>query len=211
MSRLEFDSVSDRIYSVGIDNCVLYLENIAVPWNGITNISASPYTEEMREFYIDGIQYLKYLPQVTYTATVEAFNAPSEFGPYYGKSQKAQGLYEQSLLRPEFGMCYRTLLGNDVEGDAYGYELHLIYQLSAMLSPLNNETINKSSAATSKIWNLRSRPIVAFERPRATHFMVDSTEADPDALVQLENYLYGTDTTSAAMPSPSTVFNILNV
>ena len=95
--------------------------------------------------------------------------------------------------RKKFGMSYRTLIGNDVVGQNYGYKLHLVYGAQVSPSEKNRETVNDSPNATSMSWSLTTTPVdVPGYKPTA-HMVIDSTETDKAKLAAFEDIIYGKD------------------
>ena len=108
--------------------------------------------------------------------------------------------------RKPFGLSYRTKLGNDVEGEEYGYKLHLVYGCLAAPSERAYATINDSPEAITFSWTITTTPApVTGYKPTAL-IVVDSTVVDPDDLATLETALYGDATTGVAhLPTPDAV------
>ncbi len=107
--------------------------------------------------------------------------------------------------RSVFGMCYKTVLGNDVAGEAYGYKLHMIYGCQASPSEKAYSTINDSPEANTFSWELTTTPVnVEGLKPTAL-VVIDSTKADKAKLAALEAILYGSETEEARLPLPDEI------
>ena len=63
--------------------------------------------------------------------------------------------------RKMFGLCYRTRLGNDVEGDGFAFKLHLVYGCVASPSEKAYNTVNDSPEAITFSWSISSTPTTA--------------------------------------------------
>ncbi len=114
--------------------------------------------------------------------------------------------------RAVFGLSWRTMLGNDVLGNAYGYKLHLAYGLLAAPSEKSNASINDSPEAVTFNWDLTSTPEVPAGYLASSKVTVDSTLATAPELALLEAALYGTDPTPAArLPHIAEVITLLTV
>src|SRR5690606_5709355 len=112
--------------------------------------------------------------------------------------------------RKAFGLCYRTKLGNDLEGDDYGYKLHLIYGAKAAPSEKGYETINDSPDAITFSWDITTPPVpVTGFKPTAS-LVVDSTKVAPEKLSALEEILYGSEEEDARLPLPDEVLSIIS-
>lgn len=204
MSKLVWDQTGERLYETGVKNGVLYpiqtggLYTKGVPWNGLTAVTESPSGAEATALYADDIKYLSLISAEEFGATIEAYTYPEEFGECDGSAAIATGVYVGQQKRKTFGLSYRTVLGNDVDNNDYGYKLHLIYGALAAPSEKGYSTINDSPDAITFSWEVTTTPVnVAGFKPTAS-VTIDSTKADPEKLKELEAILYGTDHTLLA-------------
>lgn len=204
MSRLVWDADSKRLYETGVRQGVLYVkaDNGTYPkgvaWNGLTAVTESPSGAESTPLYADDIKYLDLRSAEEFGATVEAYTYPDEFAECDGSAQLAEGVMIGQQTRKAFGLCYRTVIGNDVKGEDYGYKLHLIYGATAAPSEKSYATINDSPEAITFSWELSTAPVnVAGFKPTAS-LTIDSTKVDAEKLQALEAILYGSDATGAA-------------
>ena len=111
--------------------------------------------------------------------------------------------------RKVFGLAYRTLLGNDVDGNDHGYKLHLVYGCLAAPSENNHSTVNDSPEAGTMSWSVSTTPVeVADAKPTAT-VTIDSTKADKTKLKKLEDMLYGTEQAESKLPLPAEVITLM--
>lgn len=204
--RLVWDKTGEKTYETGVDRGVLYpiqtggLYNKGVAWNGLTGVTESPSGAEATAIYADNIKYLSLTSAEEFGATVEAYTYPDEFAECDGSASIATGVYIGQQTRKTFGLCYRTVYGNDVDGNDHGYKLHLIYGCQASPSEKGYTTINDSPEAITFSWELTTTPVnVTGYKPTAC-ITIDSTKADPTKLAALEEILYGKD----GSPEPST-------
>lgn len=211
MSKLKWDEVGERVFETGVDHGVLYIPGVTgvydngVAWNGLTTVTESPSGAETSPQYADNIMYLNLVSAEQFGATVEAFTYPDEFGQFDGTAAPEPGVYLGQQARKSFGLAYRTLVGNDLEGTDYGYKLNLIYGAQAAPSEKAHATVNDSPEAVTFSWELTTTPVnvgtiggVTY-KPTAS-LVVDSTKVNPDALADLELILYGADATEAPDP-----------
>ena len=204
MSKLKWDQTGERMYETGIDHGVLYPLNTmtktydnGVAWNGLTSVQETPSGAESNPLYADNIKYLDLRSAEEFGATVEAYMYPDEFAVLDGSASLAAGVTIGQQKRGVFGMCYRSRYGNDVEGDDYGYKLHLIYGATAAPSERQYETVNNNPDAIQFSWELTTTP-VAVEGYKPTAIVtIDSTKAKPENLARLEAILYGQDASEA--------------
>ena len=132
MSKLTWDATGERLYETGVKNGVLYVMGAegaygtGVAWNGLTAVTESPSGAEPTPLYADDIKYLNLMSNEEFGATIEAYTYPEEFGECDGSASLAKGVSLGQQARKTFGLCYRTTIGNDVDGNDHGYKLHLM-------------------------------------------------------------------------------------
>jgi hypothetical protein len=199
MSKLVWDKTGERLYETGVKNGVLYVKDDkgaypkGVAWNGLINVSESPSGAEATALYADDIKYLNLVSTEEFGATIEAYTYPEEFAACNGEAELAPGVSIGQQKRKEFGFCYRTAIGNDVDGTDHGYKLHLIYNALAAPSEKAYATINDSPEAITFSWELTTTPVaVAGFKPTAC-ITIDSTKIDAAKLTALEAILYGSE------------------
>jgi hypothetical protein len=211
MAPLTWDEIGDRLYEVGVDHGVLYLPdaagvyNTGVAWNGLTTVTESPSGAESNPQYADNIKYLNLISAEEFGATIEAFTYPEEFAECDGTELPAPGVAVGQQGRKTFGLSYRTKVGNDIEGDALGYKLHLVYGCQAAPSEKAYATINDSPEAIAFSWEVTSTPVPVTDRKPTSLIVVDSTVVDDADLTALEDLLYGKASVEAALPTPDAV------
>lgn len=210
MSKLIWDQTGERLYETGVKMGVLYPQVSGaypkgVAWNGLTAVTESPSGAEASPFYADDIKYLNLMSAEEFGATVEAYMYPDEFGACNGEGSLADGVTIGQQTRQAFGMCYRTILGNDTENDAYGYKIHIIYGALAAPSEKAYATVNESPEPITLSWELSTTPVaVAGHKPTAT-LTIDSTKVDAEKLAALEAVLYGGEDSEARLPLPDEI------
>lgn len=207
MAKLVWDKTGERYYETGVRNGVLYPIQTdgkytkGVAWNGLSGVTESPSGAEASPIYADDIKYLNLMSAEEFGATVEAYTYPPEFSECDGSAEVADGVYAGQQQRKIFGLCYRTVLGNDVSSNDYGYKLHLVYGAQASPSEKAYATVNDSPEAITFSWELTTTPVeitalVDGKKLKPTACLtIDSTKADKTKLAALENILYGKDPT----------------
>lgn len=212
---IEWDKSGERFYETGTKMGVLFPMDDdgeygdGVAWNGLISVSESPSGAEPSDLYADDIKYLSMMSSEDFGATIEAYSSPEEFDECDGTVQAVAGLKLGQQKRRKFGFAYRTVLGDDIKGNDYGYIVHLIYNCLASPSEKAYSTINDSPEAITFSWELSTTPIPFSDedhkefKPTA-HLEIDSTKADEDLLAAFEQILYGkaatTDPEAAAVP-----------
>lgn len=202
MSKIVWDKTGERYYETGVKQGVLYPQStggtypLGVAWNGLTAVTESPSGAEATPLYADDIKYLNLLSTEEFGATIEAYTYPDEFAECDGSAELAKGVTIGQQKRKAFGLCYRTILGNDVDNDEYGYKLHIIYGALAAPSEKAYATVNDSPEAVTFSWEVTTTPVsVTGAKPTAS-ITIDSTKANPEKLKALEEILYGKDPTN---------------
>ena len=157
------------------------------------------------------MKYLGLVGAEKFGATVEAYTYPDEFAECDGSVELVKGATIAQQNRKVFGMVYRTVIGNDVDGNEHGYKLHLIYGATAAPSEKAYNTINEDPEAITFSWELSTTPVnVTGHKPTAS-LTIDSTKADPTKLAELEKILFGDTETEPRLPLPDEIAQLLNV
>lgn len=217
MSKLVWDQFGKRLYETGVDHGVLYpiqtggVYPKGVAWNGLTAVTENPSGADVNDIYADNMKYLGLVGAEKFGATVEAYTYPDEFAECDGSVELVKGATIGQQNRKVFGMVYRTVIGNDVDGNEHGYKLHLIYGATAAPSEKAYNTINEDPEAITFSWELSTTPVnVTGHKPTAS-LTIDSTKADPTKLAELEKILFGDTETEPRLPLPDEIAQLLNV
>lgn len=216
MAKLVWDNTGERFYETGVDRGVLYPLSEAgkyekgVAWNGLTAVTESPSGAEPTALYADNIKYLSLMSTEEFGATIEAYTYPDEFAQCDGSADLVAGVTLGQQARKTFGLCYRTKIGNDTDGDEHGYKLHLLYGCQASPSEKGYQTINDSPEAITFSWEVTTTPVnVDGFKPTAC-VTIDSRKADKAKLEALEKILYGgDDLAEPRMPMPSELATLM--
>ena len=211
MTEIQWDTTGEKVFETGVDHGVLYIPDndgnydTGVAWNGLTTVTESPSGAESNPQYADNIKYLNLLSAEEFGATIEAFTYPDEFGKYNGEAQPAPGVYLGQQNRGTFGLSYRTLKGNDLQGTDFGYKLHLVWNCDAAPSEKAYATVNDSPEAITFSWEISTTKVavgvVDGKRYNPVASMtIDSTKVQADELAALEAILYGTTADATAEP-----------
>jgi hypothetical protein len=215
MSKLVWDKTGERYYETGVNQGVLYpqAENGTYPkgvaWNGLISVTESPSGAEATPLYADNIKYLNLMSAEEFGATIEAYTYPDEFAQCDGSAEIATGVMIGQQNRKAFGLSYKTVLGNDADGNDYGYKLHLIYGALAAPSEKGYSTINDSPEAITFSWEITTTPVsVTGFKPTAS-ITIDSTKVDATKLEALEDILYGTANADPYLPLPDEIAALL--
>lgn len=199
MSKIVWDQVGQHLYETGTDRGVVYPadSNGAYPkgygWNGLTGYTESPSGADETALYADNIKYLSLRSAEEFGATITAYSYPDEFARLDGSASPTAGVTLYQQARSSFGLCVRTLIGNDIETNDHGYKLHLVYGLTASPSERAYSTVNDSPEAIEFSWELKSIPVTVANYKPTSVITIDSTKVDARKLAALEDILYGVD------------------
>lgn len=214
MPALVWDVVGDRYYETGVDHGVLYIPDATgvyaegVAWNGLTSVSETPSGAEATAQYADNIKYLNLISVEEFGATIEAFTYPEEWAQFDGLGVPEPGVFVGQQPRKTFGLSYRTRIGNDLEGDSYGYKLHLVYGCIASPSEKAYNTINDSPEAITFSWEISTTPVPVSGFNPTSLIVIDSGIVEAADLTTLEAALYGDATETAHLPLPDEVIGM---
>ena len=212
---LVWDQTGEKLYETGVQKGVLYVqENGAYPkgvaWNGLTAVTESPSGAEPTALYADDIKYLNLMSNEEFGATIEAYMYPDEFGVCDGSASLTEGVSIGQQARKAFGLCYRTTVGNDTDGNEHGYKLHLIYGALAAPSEKAYATINDSPEAITFSWELTTTPVAVTGHKPTACLTIDSTKVSEAAMKAIEDALYGSGSKEAYLPLPDEIKSIID-
>ena len=214
MAILTWDKTGERYYETGVDKVALYVqENGAYPkgvaWNGVTAITESPSGAEPTPLYADNIKYLNLMSAEELGLSIEAYQSPEEFDVCDGTASPVAGLNIGQQDRKTFGLAYRTLIGNDTQGNNHGYALHLVYGCLAAPSEKAYNTVNDSPEAATLSWEISTTPVAVTGYKPTASLTIDSTKVDKTKLAALEAVLFGSAEGEANLPLPDAVITML--
>lgn len=215
MAKLVFDELGKRFYETGVSNAVLYPQADdgsypkGVAWNGITAANESPSGAESNDQYADNIVYLSLTGAEKFEGTIEAFSSPAEFDECDGMKELSKGLTVSQQTRKPFGFAYKSILGNDIKGNDYGYKLHIWYGCKAAPSERSHTTVNDSPEPQNPSWTVSSTPIAVPGAKPSSVLTFNSTTTPADKLKKIEDILYGTNEADARLPLPSEIIELL--
>lgn len=221
MAALVWDKSGEHFYETGVKNGVLYPYDSSktgegehpygpgVAWNGLSSVTESPDGAEETAIYADDTKYLSLRSIEEFGGTIEAYTYPEEFAACDGSVSLMKGVVIGQQKRQRFGLCYRTVVGNDTDGDSLGYKLHLIYGCTASPSERAYETVNDSPEAITFSWEFETVPVAVTNHMNTSIVTVDSTKIDAEKMKKLEDALYGTSSAEPYLPLPDEVATLL--
>lgn len=219
MAKLVWDADAQRLYETGTSKGALYPRDDdgtyknGVAWNGLTGVTESPSGAEPTDLWADNMKYLTMRSAEDLGATVTAYTYPEEFEQCDGSASLTKGMTIGQQARRSFGLCYQTVVGNDVTGNDYGYKIHILYGCTASPSERAYQTINDSPEAIEFSWELTTVPVSVEGYKPTSIVTIDSTQFKDESakanLEKLENILYGTEDVEPRLPLPDEIRQIL--
>lgn len=215
MARLIWDEVGQRFFETGVKNGVLYVQDNdgsyknGVVWNGLTAVTESPSGAEETPLYADDVKYLTLRSAEEFGATVEAYTYPEEFEQCDGSASIASGVTIGQQARRAFGLCYRTSVGNDIQGQNFSYKLHLIYGCTVAPSEKSYSTINDNPEAITFSWELSTVPVPVEGFSPTASLVIDASKVDEGKMELLENALFGDESNEAKLLLPNEIMELL--
>lgn len=222
MSKIVWDKTGERFYETGCDHGVLFpcetggAYGKGVAWNGLISVTESPSGAEASPIYADNIKYANLISNEEFGATIEAYTYPDEFAECDGSVALTAGMYAGQQSRKTFGLAYRTVYGNDVDLNDYGYKLHLIYGCVAAPSERAYNSINDSPEANTFSWEISTTPVdiattINGKTLKPTSILTfDSTKFSKEFMTKLEDMLYGTESDEPKLPLPDEILAFVN-
>ncbi len=218
--RIEWDKDGERFYETGVDRGVLYKQKSDATydngeaWNGLTGVTESPSGAEPTDIWADNMKYLTLRSPEDYAATVTCYTYPDGWKECDGRRDIIPGVTIGQQKRSRFGMTWRTLIGNDIDGDDHGYKIHIVWNATASVSERAYQTESDSPEAIEFSWDVDTIPssaVPAGMKPTAcvtidtTKLSLGTNGTDTSKLAALESALYGAD---PYLPTPAAVITM---
>lgn len=230
MVKLVWDQINNRTYELGVDRGVLYPSGkTGYAWAGLVSVQEIYTGIEADSKYFDGQKYRTYVGKGDFKLKVTSVGTPEALKRAEGIHEHGKGLYVTMQKKEMFGLTYRTLIGNDIRGEDYGYKIHIVYNCIATITGLSTSTITNDVPNVTKTWDLISVPYRAREYAYfrsggdqtnieyvkmvynpVSHLVVDTQAVGPSGIRYLEETLYGTDKTDPHLPKPAEVLELIS-
>lgn len=216
MTEITWDGTGEKVWETGVDRGVLYRQDSGgdyangYAWNGLTAVTESPSGAEASKQYADNIVYANLVSAEEYGGTIEAFTYPQQFAECDGTATPQVGVSVGQQTRKPFGLSYRTLIGNDIDGQDHGYKIHLMYGALAAPSEKAHNTVNESPELVTFSWEVSTTPVAATGLKPTSTIDIDSTKVTSGALAALETILYGSVGVDPRLPMPDEVFALFD-
>lgn len=213
--KMKWDQDTQRFYEGGVDQGALFPLGSSgyekgVAWNGLTKVEEKPTGAEITKKYANNKQYAQLQSAEEYEATIEAYTFPDEFYPCNGMKQVADGVFAHQQNRKRFGLVFRSLIGNDVDGYDYGFKYHVVYGCLAKPASQSHDTTDDDVDIDPLSWDISATApsaTIAGIKPAAT-YTIDSRLTSAEKIAQFENLVYGSESSEPTMPTPEQIIEI---
>lgn len=198
MTALEWGK-GHRLYDQGLDQGVLYGEGPGVAWDGLVSVDEQDTGEIDTEHYYDGRRIHISHQSGHYKASLRAYTYPDELETFI------EG--HSGLSQKRFGLSYRSHHEDH-------WRIHLVYNVALSVGDRAFTTDSDQSNPSLFGWEISGTDVDIPGATPASHLIVDSllTEEDlsngPGLLDELQDILYGTETTDPRLPSPTEVVTL---
>lgn len=215
MAKLEWDKLDERPFETGIDRGVFYVPNAqgiydnGFAWNGLTAVQEEFKDDKTRAHYFDGIKYLDSYYHGDFSAKLSAFTYPDEFLEFEGVGSLGNGLFADDQRPKVFSLSYRTMLGNAFETGLNDYQIHLLYNLTAVPESVNYQNGSNSLEPIEFQWTIEGLPEKAEPYRPTAHIILDSRYLPSDLLAALEGIIYGDLDENPRLPSLGQLIDIV--
>lgn len=211
MTRVTWDKPGERRFEAGVDRGVLYpRSSVGVPWNGLVSVQEDVSGGEQESYYYDGVKYLDFIASEDFQGVLEAYTWPDEFDECSGNVHLAPGLMATRQRRKVFDLVYRTKIGNDVDGIRHGHKLNLVYNAVAQPAAKSHQSASDNVEPSNFQWTITAVPPAGDGYKPTAHFVIDSTDVEPEILSVLEQKLYGNDGYEPFIPTQEEVIELLS-
>jgi len=198
MAKLVWDAVGKRRYEIGLDQGVLYLpDGKGVVWNGLTSLTENVSHEQESSFF-DGVKIHETTNVGEFSGTLTAVTYPDEFEPMQGNGDLNCGSTISAQQPQRFGLCYRSNIGNDVNGQNR-YKLHIHYGLTAAPSEKNYASTGDSPSMMEFNWSLTAMPHEIIGRRPSSSVTIDSRKTDSALIKYIEDTIFGSNHSDPVM------------
>lgn len=192
MTRLKWGE-GPRLFDRGLDQGVLYLDDGAVPWNGLVSVDETESGEVDTDHYFEGNRVHIAVEKSTFEGTISAYTYPDEFAEYNGFSHIDE--YRR------FGLSYRT------QREDESTKLHIVYNVLVRDNLRSWNSIGEQSDPSLFSWDIYASEKEVPGASPAAHLVMEAPQ-DVAILEVLSDILYGTDTTEPRLPEPEEIVEL---
>ena len=205
--RLKWDQTGEKFYETGTDRGVVYLQSgdgtypSGAAWNGLIGVTYSHSGAEATKLYANNNNYINLYSVEEVGGTITAYTYPDEFAGADGYADLTSGVRVGQQTRKTFGLTWRTLVGNDTEGQDHGYIIHIVYGCVVSPSERAYNSVNDSPEAVELSWEYTTTPVAVSDMKPTSYVEIDSRTVSTEGMKAIEDKLYGTDAASGGSPA----------
>lgn len=186
MTRVIWNEPGARFYEDGVDRGIVYPHGApAEPWDGLISVKSSPLGGDPNAFFLDGEKFSERSAPEEFAASVECF------------------IYPESLDDHIFDFCYRTGVGNDVDGQQHAYILHFVYNAMISVPDLTHTSRDDDPELDPITLDISVKPPLINAYKSSAHLYADIRFLNKYQIADLEALLYGSDDTEPTMLQPN--------
>lgn len=219
MPRLVWDNTGERLFETGVQKCVLFVKGTSgyepgVAWNGVVSITEKPSGAEATPIYADNTKYLNLISAEDFAAAIEAYMYPDEFALCDGSAfvEGSEGIMFGQQPRKTFGLAYISNIGNDIDGNAYGEKIHLIYNCVAAPTERSYSTTNDSPEVNPFSWEINTTPVPESDMPNGMKpsaiVTIDSKKCAASKYAAIKSAVFGETEAGASLPTPRALLTL---
>jgi hypothetical protein len=178
----------------GVERGVLYLDEGVFPWNGLVDVTEHGDDSAIQtDLYYDGNRFAFAQNPTDFSLGVSAWSYPKEFESYEGLTDD---LTDRQPRKP-FNLSYRE-----------GKYWHLVWNVMAIPTDSIYSSKNNEFEISQFTWEFVTRKNDVPGAAPSAHFVIDLSSAVPDAIDELEYWLYGSVGQDPTWQTPQEVLNI---
>ena len=200
---LKWDEAGGKRFETGIDRGVLYLQDgSGVAWNGLTSVVENS-NRDIASSYFDGMKISTIVSVGDYTGTMKAYTYPDEFLEIEGLGKLMDGVFLGEQPGQSFDLSYRTMIGNDLDGQTAGYKIHVLFNVMALPKDTTYATITHDANLVEFEWDISAVQEEVDGYTPTAHIIINSLDVSSDFLQSVETILYGDSFVDPNLPSLS--------
>lgn len=218
-SPLSWHEEGTKRYETGVSKGVLWVKNTdgtyadGVVWNGLREVESAPSGAEANDFWADNSKYLSLRGAEDYGCTIGAYSSPEEFDICDGTASPVKGLRIGQQTRRPFAFSWQNKVGNETDGDKFGYTIHIVYNATASPTNKTYTSTNDSPEPSELSWEVETVPVDVPGYDPTAHIWFNSfdfkTEDEKAKLLALEKMIYGSTEANSKCPTIEEIINLL--
>lgn len=212
---LQWNVAALKLFESGLDRGVLYVRDgsgnypLGVAWEGLMGVTEKPGGAEITDLWANNAKYAQLVAPEIFDGSIEAYTFPDEFGVCDGLAEATAGMDVAQQPRSTFGISYRTWLGSESAGQTNDYKIHVVYGCVVQPSEVSRASINDSPDTVTFSWEFKSTPAAMTGYQPVSKITLTASELSANALIAVEEALYGVDTpTDAYLPLPDALLTL---